>query len=305
MRDTFSRILYQVAKADPKICIVVADISPAGSMNQYREEFPDRFMNVGVAEQAMIGFCAGLAMRGMKPYAYTIATFALYRPFEQIRVDLCYQNLPVTVVGIGGGVVYSVLGGTHHAQEDISVMSALPNMSIIAPCDPIEAEAATWASAKHNGPMYLRMGKAGEPVLTANAPDKFEFGKVRCIKAGSGTAVLSYGIITKMALELVAKIEKEQGGQVAAYSIHTVKPLDKEGIAKILAKFDRVIIVEECSPQGSVGMQVKALAYESGAKCKLHTCSLHDDFIHFYGSHGDLLKQHGLHPELMYKKIYA
>ena len=305
MRDTFSRILYQVAKADPKICIVVADISPAGSMNQYRQEFPDRFMNVGVAEQAMIGFCAGLAMRGMKPFAYTIATFALYRPFEQIRVDLCYQNLPVTVVGIGGGVTYSVLGGTHHAQEDIAIMSALPNMSILAPCDPLEAEAATWVCAKHQGPMYLRMGKAGEPVLTANAPDPFQFGKARCIKSGSGTAVLSYGIITKMALELVAKIEKEQGGQVAAYSIHSVKPLDKEGIAKILQKYDRVIVVEEHSSQAGLGMQTKAIAFDSGAKCKLHTCSLQDEFIHFYGNHGDLLKQHGLHPDLMYQKIYA
>ena len=108
-----------------------------------------------------------------------------------------------------------------------------------------------------------------------------------------------------MALELVAKIEKEEGGQVAAYSIHTVKPLDREGIASILRKFDRVIVVEECSPQGSLGMQVKALAYESGAKCQLHTFSLQDGFIHFYGSHADLLKQHGLHPELMYQKLHA
>jgi transketolase len=305
MRDTFSRALYQVAKADPRICIVVADISPAGSMAQYRQEFPERFMNVGVAEQAMIGICAGLAMRGMKPFAYTIATFTIYRPFEQIRVDLCYQNLPVTVVGIGGGVAYSVLGGTHHAQEDIAVMSALPNMSILAPCDPLEVEAATWHCAKHNGPLYLRMGKAGEPVLTANAPDPFEFGKARLIKPGNGTCILSYGVITKMAFDLAAKIEKEQGGQIAVYSVHTVKPLDREGISKILRRYDRVIVLEEHSPMAGLGPQVKALAWESGAKCKLHTFSLRDEFVHFYGGHGDLLKAHGLHPDLIYPKIIS
>lgn len=305
MRDTFSRTLYQAAKADPKICIVVADISPAGSMKQYREEFPDRFTNVGVAEQAMIGICAGLAMRGMKPFAYTIATFALYRPFEQIRVDICYQNLPVTVVGIGGGVTYSVLGGTHHAQEDIAVMSALPNMGIIAPCDPLEAEAATLACAKHAGPLYLRLGKAGEPVLTANAPEPFHFGRARRIKPGQGICVLSYGIVTRLALALAGKIEQEQGGEVAAYSIHTLKPLDREGIARILASYERVIVVEEHSSVGGLGQQVKALAFESGARCRLHAFSLQDEFIHFYGSHDDLLKAHGLHPDLLYRRIFA
>lgn len=302
MRDTFSRTLYQIAKADPKVCIVVADISPAGSMQQYRAEFPDRFINVGVAEQAMIGLSAGLAMRGMKPFAYTIATFAIYRPFEQVRVDICYQNLPVTVVGIGGGLTYSVLGGTHHAQEDIAVMSALPNMSILAPCDPLETEAAAWACARHTGPMYLRLGKAGEPVLTANAPEPFEFGRARCIKAGAGTCVLSYGVITKMALDLATKIEREQGGQVAAYSVHTLKPLDREGLARILAQYSRVIVVEEHSVVGGLGQQVKALAFESGARCRLHTFSLRDEFIHCYGSHEDLLQAHGLSVDLLYAK---
>ena len=304
MRDTFSRILYQAAKADPKIGIVVADISPAGSMRQFREEFPERFVNVGVAEQAMIGLAAGMAMRGLKPFAYTIATFALYRPFEQIRVDLCYQNLPVTVVGIGGGVIYSVLGGTHHAQEDIAVMSALPNMSILAPCDPLETEAATWACARHDGPMYLRLGKAGEPVLTANAPEPFHFGRARCIKSGAGTCVLSYGVITKMALDLAVKIERTQGGQVAAYSIHTLKPLDREGLARILARHDRVIVVEEHSTVGSLGQQVKALAFDSGARCRLHAFSLRDEFIHVYGPHADLLQAHGLQADLIHGKIF-
>jgi len=138
VRNAFSEALYTCAKDDPRIMIVVADISPAGSMAKLRDEYPDRFINVGVAEQVMIGICAGLALRGQRPFAYTIATFTLFRPFEMVRVDLCYQNLPVTVVGMGSGIVYSTLGGTHHTMEDIAIASALPNMRITRPCDPLE-----------------------------------------------------------------------------------------------------------------------------------------------------------------------
>ena len=143
MRNTFSEALYKAATKNPKIYIVVADISPAGSMAKFSAEYPERFINVGVAEQSMIGICAGLALKGCQPFAYTIATFSLYRPFEMVRDDLCYQNLPVTVVGMGAGVIYSTLGGTHHTQEDIAIAGAMPNMQIIAPCDPHECTDAT------------------------------------------------------------------------------------------------------------------------------------------------------------------
>ena len=142
MRNTFSEELYKNAKKNKKINIVVADISPAGSMQNFRKKYPKRFINVGVAEQVMIGLCAGLALRGMRPFAYTIATFTLFRPYEMIRDDICYQNLPVTLVGMGAGTIYANLGGTHLAQEDISIAKSLPNMSIIAPSDPSELKEA-------------------------------------------------------------------------------------------------------------------------------------------------------------------
>src|SRR5712691_7675052 len=160
MRNTFSEALYKAASANPDVYIVVADISPAGSMGKFRDQYPERFINVGVAEQSMIGICAGLALKGCQPFAYTIATFILYRPFEMVRDDLCYQNLPVTIAGIGGGVTYSTLGATHHAQEDVSIACSIPNMNVIAPCDPLETEAATrWCAQQQIGPVYLRLGK--------------------------------------------------------------------------------------------------------------------------------------------------
>ncbi|MGH6882696.1 MAG: transketolase family protein, partial [Hypericibacter sp.] len=194
MRNKFADTIYEIGKADPRLCIVVADISPAGSISKFRQEFPDRFINTGVAEQVMIGMTAGLAQRGLRPFAYTIATFALYRPFEMVRDDLCYQNLPVTVVGIGGGVTYSTLGATHHAQEDVSIACSIPNLSVVAPCDPAETAAATrWCAVQEKGPVYLRLGKAGEPDFTANAPEPWEFGKIRMIKPGKNICILSYG----------------------------------------------------------------------------------------------------------------
>ena len=121
MRNIFAEQLYKHAIKNKKIYIVVADISPVGNMAKFQKKYPHRFLNVGVSEQTMIGMCAGLSMEGMRPFAYTIATFALYRPFEMVRNDICYQNLPVTIVGMGAGTIYSTLGGTHLTQEDISI----------------------------------------------------------------------------------------------------------------------------------------------------------------------------------------
>ncbi|MFZ1091179.1 MAG: transketolase, partial [Xanthobacteraceae bacterium] len=206
MRNTFSEALYQAASANPDVYIVVADISPVGSMEKFSKQYPERFINVGVAEQSMIGICAGLALKGCQPFAYTIATFALYRPFEMVRDDLCYQNLPVTVVGMGAGIIYSTLGGTHHTQEDIAIAGAIPNMQIIAPCDPAECTQATrYCAAQKKGPIYLRIGKAGEPNYTDKAVDPWVFGKLRYIKRGSDVCILSYGVIMQKAMQLAAR----------------------------------------------------------------------------------------------------
>jgi transketolase len=297
MRDQFARTVYEVAKQKDDVFIVVADISPAGSMAPFRADYPDRFINVGVAEQSMIGLCAGLALRGFRPYAYTIATFSIYRPFEQVRVDVCYHGLPVTMVGIGGGVAYSTLGGTHHAQEDVAVMSALPNMTVLAPCDPAETAAATWATVAVNGPVYLRLGKAGEPDLTSQASEPFVLGRIRKIREGRDICILSFGTITRLSMEVATLLEAEAKASVAVISVHTIKPLDREGIARVLGQYSTVLVIEEHSPHGGLGVQVTALAYESGARCRLQTFSLKDEFVHAFGTHAYLLGEHGLSAE--------
>lgn len=296
MRNAFSEALYEEATGNPDLYIVVSDISPAGSIAKFRSRYPNRFINVGVAEQSMIGICAGLALKGCQPFAYTIATFSLYRPFEMIRDDLGYQNLPVTVVGMGAGLVYSTLGGTHHAQEDIAVAGAIPNMQIIAPCDPLECvEATRWCARQRNGPVYLRIGKAGEPVLTKDA-EPWRFGKIRYLRRGTEICILSYGIITGMAMTVADRLAS-QGKSVSLASVHTMKPLDREGIAEALSRHRHVIVIEEHAPQGGLAAQAKQIAWDRRAGCRLDAFTLQDAFIHKYGSHDDLLAAHGLNAE--------
>ena len=302
MRNTFSEALYEEATKNPNVYIVVSDISPAGSMAKFSTQYPDRFINVGVAEQSMIGICAGLALKGCQPFAYTIATFSLYRPFEMVRDDLCYQNLPVTVVGMGAGVIYSTLGGTHHTQEDIAVAGAIPNMQIIAPCDPLECTDAKGLCAhQKNGPVYLRIGKAGEPVLTNDA-EPWQFGKIRYLRRGSDVCLLTYGVITKMAAAIADRLTA-QGKSVSVVSVHTMKPLDRDGIMDALKRHKQVIVIEEHAPQGGLASQTKQIAWDIKANCRLDTFTLQDAFIHNYGSYDDLLAAHGLAPDRIFAAV--
>lgn len=303
MRDAFARALHRTAKRRSEVFLIVADISPAASLNAFREEFPTRLVDVGVAEQSLVGVAAGLALRGFRPFAYTIATFTIYRPFEQVRDDLCYQSLPVTLVGVGAGLSYPALGATHWSQEDVVVMSALPNMSILAPCDPLELEFAVEACAAQNGPTYLRLGKAGEPNLTAEAPEPFQFGRLRRIRNGVGVAILSYGPIMALALKVASQMEQTRSEPPAVFSAHTLKPLDRDGVARVLHDFDQVIVVEEHSRQGGLGAQVKQIAWDSGARCRLHTFALQDDFLHVYGSQDELRRAHGLSVETILTQV--
>ena len=300
MRNAFADVIYEIGQEDARICALVADISPAGSIVKFREQFPERFINTGVAEQAMIGIAAGLALKGMRPFCYTIATFSLYRPFEMIRVDLCYQNLPVTVIGMGAGVIYSTLGGTHHSMEDVAVASAIPNMTVLAPCDPAEMRLMTrWCATQSQGPVYMRLGKAGEPDLTANAVDPFEVGKLRYLQRGTDVALISYGITVSMAKKVAARLESG-GKSVSVLSCHTIKPLDRDGIEKVLASHKRVMVIEEHVPHGGLGSRVKEIAWDTKAACRLDCMSLRDAFIHCYGSHDELLHAHGLSAESVY-----
>jgi transketolase len=294
MRNIFAETLYKCAIKNKNIYIVAADISPAGSMEKFRKNYPNRFINVGVAEQVMIGVAAGLAMRKKKPFAYTIATFALYRPFEMIRDDLCYQNLPVTIVGMGSGTIYSTLGGTHLTQEDISIARSIPNMNIIAPCDPNELrEAVNYLAFKSSSPTYLRIGKAGEKNFTDSKTEKWKFGKIRKVADGKKVCILTYGPIIKIAFQIREYFKKDKK-RFAIFSFHTLKPINYNQLKKIMRDFSKIIIIEDHSEIGGLSSVVKNYASENKYQGKIQNFSLKDKFFHKYGSQDDLLELHGI-----------
>ena len=294
MRNVFANTFFEAGCDDERLCVVVADISPAGSISKFREKFPARFINTGCAEQAMIGICAGMALRGLRPFAYTIATFALFRPYEFVRDDLCYQNLPVTVVGIGGGVNYSTLGATHQAVEDVILAATLPNMQVLAPCDPAEVREATlWCAKQNGGPAYMRLARAGEPVLTADAVDPWRFGKLRYLRRGTDICLLAYGSVMKIVLAAADRL-KAQGRSVSVVSAHTIKPLDVDGMRKVLANHRQVAVIEETMPNGGLAGRIKQIAWDDRARCRIDTFTLKDEFVHCYGSYEQVLEAHGL-----------
>jgi len=198
------------------------------------------------------------------------------------------------VVGIGGGVNYSTLGATHNALEDVGLAAGLPNMQVIAPCDPAEVRAATlWCTQENEGPVYLRLGKAGEPDLTRDAVEPWQFGRLRYLRRGRDICLLSYGSVTRMALA-VADGLAAQGKSVSVASVHTLKPLDGTRLAEALATHGRVVVIEETLPGTGLAARVKQLAWDEKASCRIDAFTLKDEFVHCYGSHDEVLNAHGL-----------
>lgn len=305
MRDAFSERLYKEALKDKRIYIVVADISPAGSMLKFRQKFPDRFINVGVSEQSMIGIAAGLAMKGKRVFTYTIATFSLYRPFEMIRDNFCYQNLPVTVVGMGAGTIYNNLGGTHMSQEDIAICRSVPNFNVISPSDPLEMKEAVSYCVKNKkkNTIYLRLGKSGEKNFTQNAIEKWKFAKIRKIQNGKKICIISHGILMKISFDLSnSLINKKIIPSI--YSSHTIKPFDTKTFKKICDKYEIIVSIEDHSQIGGLGSILREEAFLNKYKGQLINYSLKDKFINDYGSQVSLLKKHGISKEKILKKLY-
>ncbi len=303
MRNQFAKSVFELSKKDERIHVVVADISPAGKMQDFQKKFPERFVNVGVAEQSMIGMAAGLAMNKKKVFAYTISTFSLYRPFEMIRVDLCYQNLPVCVVGMGAGTIYANLGATHLTQEDISIARSIPNLNVVSPSDPYELDQAVkYFCKKSKNPMYLRIGKTGEKNYKFPETEIWKFGKFRRIKKGGDICFLTYGPIIKIVIDIALKLKKEDKHS-EIYSCHTLKPFDSTRLRKIFKKFKNICIIEDHSIIGGLSSIVKQEAFESNYSGKIHSYSLRDSFLHSYSNQNDLLKKHGIDGDKITNKI--
>ena len=260
MRTAFIRTLEQVAEEDDRVMLVVGDLG-FGVVEPFARRFSDRFVNAGVAEQNMTGIATGMALSGNVVFTYSIGNFPTIRCLEQVRNDVCYHNADVKIVAVGGGFTYGSLGMTHHATEDIAIMRALPNMTVVAPGDPIEAAAATRAIVNWPGPCYLRLGRAGEPVVHQSSID-FRIGKAVQLCDGRDLTIISTGGILSTAVDVAGRL-LERGITTRVLSMHTVKPLDTEAVLTAARETGAIATLEEHSILGGLGGAVAEVLAEA------------------------------------------
>lgn len=242
-RFVFGEALVELGEKDPKIFVLGADTVSSVAINGFQEKFPDRFINVGIAETNMIGMAAGLAAAGFIPFAATYGVFASGRPWEQIRTTVCYSDLNVKIGGSHSGLMVGPDGATHQALEEIAIMRCLPKMTVISPCDLIETKKAVLASAYYKGPVYIRYGRESIPIITKRETP-FEIGKANVLREGGDIAIFACGTMVYESL-MAAEILEEKGIKARVINMHTVKPIDEKAIVEAATECGAVVTAEE------------------------------------------------------------
>ncbi len=254
-RFGFSRALVELGKTNPNVVVLDADLAKSTLTKNFKAEYPDRFFDIGIAEQDMLGTAAGLAKMGKIPFACTYGVFVAGRAWDQIRTTICYGQFNVKIGGMHGGISVGPDGATHQALEEIGLMRILPNMTVIVPCDSIEAYKATIAAANDvKGPTYLRFGREGIPIITKEE-DPFEVGKANVLREGDDCAIFACGFMVGEAID-AAKELAEEGISCSVINMHTVKPLDEETLLKYAKKCGCVVTAEEHQAAGGFGSAI-------------------------------------------------
>jgi transketolase len=282
MRNAFADEITKLGAADPRVVLLAGDIGNK-LFDQFKDRAEGRFFNCGVAEANMMGVAAGMALCGLRPVVYTITPFTTTRCFEQIRVDVCYHKAPVIIVGTGSGLSYADLGPTHHSCEDMAILRTLPEMTVLAPGDSLELRAALRAALKHDGPVYMRIGKKGEPNIHAREPELC-IGKAITIQPGNDVCLVSTGVMLSVVMQ-AARLLGEQGLSTRVESFHTVKPLDTATLSELFRQYQAVAVVEEHGRIGGLGGAVAEwLATQDAPRARFLSFGTDDAFMHEVGS---------------------
>ncbi|MBI4676460.1 MAG: transketolase [Elusimicrobia bacterium] len=308
MRNAFAAEVTRLAAELPQLVLLSGDIGNR-LFDEYKARFGPRFLNCGVAEADMIGVAAGMAMCGLRPVVYTIASFLATRAFEQIRVDLCYHRLPVVLVGVGGGFAYASLGATHHSTEEVGCLRLLPNMTVVCPGDPTEVRLALAAALRREDPVYIRIGKKGEPSVHAGEP-AFSIGKGIVVREGAQVCLVSTGAMLPAAVA-AAEALSLRGVSAQVVSMHTVKPLDHGLLAGVFSRCRVVATVEEHSLLGGLGAAVaewladRSLDVGGTAEpgARLVRFGAADEFFNVAGSQEDARAHFGLTPRHIAERV--
>jgi transketolase len=296
MRNAFATALVRAACNDPRVLLLTGDHGYA-LFDEFRRQCPGQYLNAGVAEQNMVGVAAGLAKGGFRPVVYGLSAFVPVRVLEQIKMDVCYEELPVLFIGDGAGVVYSTLGTSHQSTEDVAALRAVPHIAILSPADDLEMTAAMELAFAHNGPVHVRMGKSDLGRVHADRP-ALQWGKLLPVRGGGGPLLwLATGSMVQTAL--AASLEWPGS---AVWSAPSLKPLDAEHVASICAGHEAVVVLEEHSVHGSLA---SAVAEATAAHAPTWVCAVgvRDRFSRLCGSYGYLMREHGLDVDAVQAKV--
>ncbi len=273
MRDAFFDEIYNIAKNDAQVIFLTADMG-AYSLNRFKQELPNQYINVGVAEQNMVSIAAGLALGGKNVFIYTIIPFVTLRCYEQIKIDLCCMNLPVTIVGVGPGFTYGSDGPTHHATQDIAVMRVLPEITILNPSDPVITQACAHIAYRNKGPTYVRVDKGEFPIIYNQKNTDFLDGLAQ-LKKGGDLTIIATGIMVHSALKAAEELNNHSIS-AGVVDLYRIKPLNEDAILKIIDDSKRLITLEENSISGGVGTIISEVLTDNRKTVSLKRIAISD-----------------------------
>ncbi len=298
MRNAFADVLREEAKKDPSIMLLTGDLGYS-VFERFQEELPNQYLNCGIMEQSMTGIAAGLAFEGYRPVIYSIIPFITMRNIEQLRNDICYHNLPVLIVGVGAGFSYGPYGYSHHSLEDIGMMRLLPNLAILAPGDPVEARELTRQALRRFGPVYLRLGKKGEPTYTTRP---VELGKGNILQDGDDIAIFSTSSILEVAIEVARRLADDHIYAMVV-SMHTLVPFDTNLLEEVVKTKKMIVTIEEHAINGGLGTIVAEYFADHQIAFPLYRVGVRSYSSHIVGTQSYVRKVHGVSPALIVEEI--
>ena len=301
MRTAFLQTLFEMAKQDPRIVFMTGDLG-FSVVEPFMNELPKQFVNAGVAEQNMTGMAVGMALSGKIVFTYSIANFPTLRCLEHIRNDVCYHRANVKIVAIGGGFAYGAMGASHHATEELGIMRMLPEITVLAPGDPVEARHATRAVVEYPGPCYLRLGKAGEPTVHTGDID-FKLGKAILLKDGKDLTLISTGSFLQTTVKVAERLGS-RGVETRVLSMHTLKPFDNDAVLSAACQTRAIATLEEHSVVGGLGSAVaEVLAEADEVRVPFRRIGLPPSFSPHIGTQEYMQEQHGLDVDSLVRNL--
>jgi transketolase len=295
VRNAFSNALVNAAKSDRRVVLLTGDHGYS-LFDEFRKVCPDQYINAGIAEQNMVGVAAGLAKAGFKPFVYGLSAFVPIRVLEQIKLDICYEQLPVILIGDGAGVVYSSLGSSHQSTEDIAALRAVPHIAIFSPADSYEMTQCMTLSIQSNQPVYMRIGKSDLEPIHDSFPI-FQLGELCRVKQGSGICLIATGSMVKTAMSVSEKFDN-----LEVWSVPCIKPLNIEQVISIAQRHEIIVVLEEHSIYGGLGSAIAEITSEH-LPIRVFRIGIQDRFSEFCGSYQYLRQEHQLDIESILVKV--